>query len=105
MDDSMDIYKFLNIGTVMKNPVTLINVPDHLKTKKMCTHAVRKRPYLLRYVPDQYKTQKMCCKAIQENAGTLNDCYKNQEMCNKAFENYPHALEFVSACCKTQKNM
>ena len=47
----------------------------------------------------------MCCKAIQENAGTLNDCYKNQEMCNKAFENYPHALEFVSACYKTQKNM
>ena len=24
-------------------------------------------------------------------------------MCNKAIENYPHALEQVSECCKTQK--
>ena len=27
----------------------------------------------------------------------------DQEMCNKAVENYPHALEFVPECCKTQK--
>ena len=34
MVDSMDIYKTLNIniGTVMKNPEKLINVPDQLKT-------------------------------------------------------------------------
>ena len=25
---------------------------DHLKTKKMCKHAVKKLPYPLRYVPD-----------------------------------------------------
>ena len=24
-------------------------------------------------------------------------------MCNKAVDNYPHALEFVSECFKTQK--
>ena len=24
-------------------------------------------------------------------------------MCNKAVDNYPHALEFVSECYKTQK--
>ena len=59
MVDNMDIYKSLNIniGTVMKNPEMLKFVPDHLKTKKMCKHAVKKLPYLLRYVPDQYKTQ------------------------------------------------
>ena len=36
MVDSMDIYKLLNIniGTVMKNPEMLINVPDLLKAKK-----------------------------------------------------------------------
>ena len=57
----MDIYKFLNIiiGTVLKNPEMLKFVPDHLKTKKICKHAIKKLHYLLRYVPDQYKTQQM----------------------------------------------
>ena len=39
-------------------------VPVHLKTKKMCKHAVKKLPYLLKYVHDQLKTQQMCDKAI-----------------------------------------
>ena len=40
----MDIYESLNItiGTAMKNPEILKFVPDHLKTKKMCKHAVEK---------------------------------------------------------------
>ena len=45
-------------------------VPDYLKTKKMCKHAVKKLPYLSRYVLDQYKTQQMCDKAILKNGGT-----------------------------------
>ena len=55
----MDNYKSLNIniGTVMKNPEMLKFVPDHLKTKKMCKHAVKKWSFLVRYVPDQYETQ------------------------------------------------
>ena len=50
----MDVCKSLSIsiGTVMRNPEMLKFVPDHLKTKKMCKHAVKKLPYLLRYVPD-----------------------------------------------------
>ena len=50
---SMDIYKSLNIsiGTVMKNPEMLKIVPDHLKTKKICKHAIKKLPVLIRYVP------------------------------------------------------
>ena len=50
----------------------------------------------------------MCDKAILENGGTLKSvrhCCKNQEMCNKAVDNYPHALEFVPECYKTQKNV
>ena len=41
---SMDIYKSSNIsiGTVMRNLEMLKFVPDHLKTKKMCNHAVKK---------------------------------------------------------------
>ena len=79
MVDSMEVCKYLNIniGTVMKNPEMLKFVPDHLKTKRMCKHAVKKLPYLLRYVPDQYKTQIMCDKAILKNSGTLKsvpDC-------------------------------
>ena len=46
----VDIMKSLNIsiGTVMKNPEMLKFVPDHLKTKRMCKHAVEKLPYLFR---------------------------------------------------------
>ena len=47
----------------------------------------------------------MCNKAILENGGTLKsttDCYKDQEISDKAVENYPHALEFVPECYKTQ---
>ena len=32
-------------------------VPDHLKTKKLCKHAVKKLPFVIRSVPDGYKTQ------------------------------------------------
>ena len=58
---SMDIYKSVKISvvTVMRNPEMLKYVPNHLKTKKMCKHAVKKIPFLMRYVPDQYKTQQM----------------------------------------------
>ena len=47
---SANIYMSLNINieTVMSN---------HLKTKKICNHAVKKLPFLIRYVPDQYKIQ------------------------------------------------
>ena len=50
----MDVYMSLNIGigTSMKNPEMLEFVLDHLKTKKLCKHAVKKLPYLLRYVHD-----------------------------------------------------
>ena len=73
MVDSMDIYKSLNIniGTVLKNPEMLKFVPNHLKTKKMCKHALKKLPYLLRYVSDQYKTQEVCDKLFSKNGGTL----------------------------------
>ena len=61
MVDIMDVYKSLNIsiGTVMKNSKMSKSVPDHLKTKEMCKHAVKKFSYLLRYVPYQYNTQAM----------------------------------------------
>ena len=38
------IYKSLNIniGTVKKNPEMLKFLPDYLKTKKICKHAVKK---------------------------------------------------------------
>ena len=49
----------------MKNPEMLKFVPDHLKTKKMCKHAVKKLTYLLRYVPNQYETQQMYDEAIR----------------------------------------
>ena len=65
-------------------------VPDHLKIKEICEHAVKKLLFIIRYVPDWYTTQKMCDKAILENGGTL--------------ESVPHASEFVSDCYKTKKS-
>ena len=40
---NMNIYKSAKISTatVMRNPEMLIFVPDYLKTKKMCKHAVK----------------------------------------------------------------
>ena len=44
---NMDIFKSvkISIGTVMRNPEMLKFIPDHLKTKKMCKHAVQKLPF------------------------------------------------------------
>ena len=60
----------LNIRTIMKNLEMLKFIPDHLKTKKMCKHAVKKLHFVIRYVGDQYKVQVMCYKAILRN-GTI----------------------------------
>ena len=61
-----DNYKSSKIstGTVIHNLEMLKFVPDHLKTKEMCKHAVEKLPFVIRYVPDQYKTQQMCVKKL-----------------------------------------
>ena len=61
MVESIELYMSLtiSIGTVMKNLEMLKFVPDYLKTKTICKHAIKKLPYLLRYVPDQCKTQQM----------------------------------------------
>ena len=50
MVDSIDIYKSLNInpGTVMRNSEIVKFVSDHLKTKKLCKHAVKKLPSVIR---------------------------------------------------------
>ena len=58
----------LSIGTVMNNPEMLKFVPDHLKTKKMCKHAVKKLPFVIRYLPDQYKNS---ANSILEHGGTF----------------------------------
>ena len=52
--------------------LTYINVPDHLKTKKIFKHVVKKLPYLLKKALYEYKMQKTCDKAILENVGTFN---------------------------------
>ena len=95
----------ISIWVVMKNPEIFKLIPDHLKTKTMCKHAVGKLPFE-RYNTYQYKTQKMCNKLVLQNGRTLQsvpDCYENQQNYDKAVENYHHVSEFVSECFKTQK--
>ena len=80
-------------------------VADHLKTNRMCKHAVKKLSYLLRHVPDWHKTQQVGDRATLENGRTFKcvlHCYKNQEKWNKAVDTYPHVLEFAFDCYMTQ---
>ena len=103
MGDSTGNYKSwkINIGVVIKNAEMFKFLPDYLKTKKICKHAVEKLSFPIRNVSDQYNSQQMCDKIILENGGILEsgpDYYKNQEMCYKATDNYPHALTFVPNC-------
>ena len=71
-------------------PLLMIYIPDHLKTKEMCQTAIEKRlrglyyvpnpiamlgmhikvvafnPYALRFVPDHFKTQDICYKSVPQ---------------------------------------
>ena len=51
---SPENYKSLktSIGSIIRNPETLISVPGQLKAKKTCKHAVKKLPFLITYIPD-----------------------------------------------------
>ena len=51
----------------MRTSELLNFVPDRLKIKKICKHAVKKLPFVITYVRDQYNTQQMCDKTIYEN--------------------------------------
>ena len=68
-EHNMIIYKSIKIstGAVMNNLEIVKFVPDHLKTKKICEHAVKKIPFVIQHVLDRYKSQQMCSKAILES--------------------------------------
>ena len=90
----------INIDEIIKDPEIFDFVPDHLKTKNMCKHAVKKLLFSIKYVPDRYKTQRMCemCEVILKNAGMLMfvpDSCVAENMCNKAGDNYPNVLGSV----------
>ena len=81
----------ISTWAIIKNPEMWEFVPDYLKTKKMCEHAVKKLPFVIRYVPIDIRLNKV----VQENGGTLQsvpDSHKNQQMCEKAVVNNHHAL-------------
>ena len=65
-------------------------VTCHLKTKVICTNAVKILAFVTMCVPDRHKAQGICDKVILENSGMLKlipDCYKNQEICDKSVDN------------------
>ena len=55
MVDIMDVYNTININfrAVIRNPVMLKFVLDHLTTKQISNYAVKKLPFIVRYVPVQ----------------------------------------------------
>ena len=62
----------VSIWEIIKDPELSSDVPDRLKTKTICKHAVKKLSFLIRYIPDQDKTYKMCDEVILKNSGMLN---------------------------------
>ena len=69
-------YKFpkISIRAIMKNPEILKFILDHIKTKKVCTHAFKKLSFVIRYIPDCYKTQGVYHKVISEDPFMLVYC-------------------------------
>ena len=80
-------------------------VPDHLKTKKMCKHAVKTLPFVIRYVPDRYKTQQMCNKVCKKwwNVEVVPECYKDQKICVKAVDTFTFVFDSVPDQYNTQE--
>ena len=62
----------ISIGAIIKNTEMLKFVPDYLKTKKMCKHAVKKLLFVIRHIPDRYKTHGGTLKSVP-------NCYKNKK--------------------------
>ena len=48
------------------SPIWIREIPDHLKTQKMCGKAAHMEPGFLKYVPDHFKTHEMCNEAIEK---------------------------------------
>ena len=42
----------ISVGAITKNLEMLKLVPDDLKTKKICKHAIKKLTFVTRYLPD-----------------------------------------------------
>ena len=79
-------------------PRWIREIPDHLKTQKMCDEAVRIESYSLEVVPDRFKTEEMCNEAVRRGPSTLYYVpyhLKTQEMCGEAVRMDPRSLEFV----------
>ena len=54
-----------------KSPRRIYDVPDHLKTQKICKEVVSVYPCLLEHVPDYLETEEMCDKAFWEYTFSL----------------------------------
>ena len=71
-----------------KNILSLVYIPDHLKTKEMSKRAFEEDPYMLDFVPDHFKTPEMCERAVDAYPWALEfvpmNIISTQQMCNKA---------------------
>ena len=43
-----------------------MDIPDHLKTQRLCNKATEENLEMLEAIPDRYKTHEMCERAVKK---------------------------------------
>ena len=85
---------------------SIMMMPDHLKTRKLCNETVHMEPNLLAYFPDHLTAQEICNEAVRREPYTLwfiSDHPKTQGMCNELMRARPAAFFLVPDRFETQE--
>ncbi|MDR2583420.1 MAG: DUF4116 domain-containing protein [Fibromonadaceae bacterium] len=76
----------------------LRDMPEHLKTAKVCLEAVKTCGYTLEFVPENLKTEKICLEAVKQNPKALYyvpENRKTEKICLEAVKKNGYALQYV----------
>ena len=82
--------------------------PGRLKTEGTCNEAVPRKPVAFFLIPDRFKTKEMCINAFEVDLWQLeyvSDYFKTQEICNKAVGMAPWLLKYVADWFVTQQQI
>ena len=93
------------LATVKKNVWMFIDVPEELKTARVCLAAVQKNGFMLKYVPKPLKTSELFLSAVQFDGNALKYIPKELrtlEICLAAVQQKGESLEYVPEALKVK---